>query len=429
MQEELKALSVLELTKIVKEAISNMPLLQNVLVEGEISNYTLNQSGHIYFTIKDEYAQLSCVMFKAYASYIPFSPKDGDKVYVKGSIEVYEKTGRYQMYVRDIKEKGIGDLYQKFEALKLKLSSLGYFSEDRKKPFPKFPKNIALLTSRTGAVIEDLKSIILSRSQFSNLTLYPMKVQGEDAKYDIVKKIDLANKDDDIDVIILARGGGSIEDLWPFNEEIVAQAIYNSKKPIISAIGHETDFTISDFVADKRCATPSDAALNVVRDKRDLKMELDSLTLRLNRTIKNLIDNYKSRVDKFSNSVYLKDKDKLLTPFNQRILNLSLRLDALNPSSIIKAEKVKLDNLVSNIKNAYSNIINNNKHSYLILNQKLNLLNPLSILDKGYSITYLDNQIIKDASMVKEGDVINTKLKKGTIKSIVIGESKDGKDI
>ena len=282
-------LTVSQVNKIIKDTIESNPFLSFISIEGEISNFKRNTSGHLYFTLKDEQSQISCIMWKSTAAYLSFSPKSGDKVTVTGSIQVYHTGGTYQILVNKMIENGIGILYQRYEELKRKLEAKGYFDLDRKRPLPEYPKNIALLTSKTGAVIEDLKHVILNRSQFSNLILYPTKVQGVDAKEEIVRNIKRANDNPIIDVIILARGGGSIEDLWPFNEEVVADAIYNSKKPIISAIGHETDFTISDFVADVRAATPSNAGEIVVKDSKDLWATLNQLDTRIRKSFGNEI--------------------------------------------------------------------------------------------------------------------------------------------
>jgi len=419
---EIKALSVTNLTKLIKEQIESVPYFSQVIVEGELSNFKFNQSGHLYFTLKDEGAQMPCVMFKSYTQTLEFRPKDGDKVYLKGSIQVYEAGGRYQFNTIRMKEKGIGDLYQKYEELKKKLEQKGYFNKERKRKIPEYPKNIALLTSSTGAVIEDLKSIILKRTQFSDLTLYPMKVQGVEAKFDIVEKIKLANENDKIDVIILARGGGSIEDLWPFNEEMVADAIYNSKKPIISAIGHETDFTISDFVADLRAATPSDAALMVVKDNRDLKNNLDSLALRLNQSYNNSIKKLKLNLDRINNNIYFKDPLKILINYQNRLMNISNKLESLSPINKLKKEKETLNKVDLMFNNAYKNYLNHLINNYKLLNQNLVLSNPLSILDKGYSVTYKNDLIIKDIKEISENDTIETKIKNGKILSKVISK-------
>ena len=421
MNAQNKVLTVTILNEYIKTLFDREPFFQSFLIEGEISNYKRNISGHLYFTLKDEESQISCVMFKSKAMNLKFEPASGMKVLIKGTVSLYSKGGTYQIYVDDIKESGLGELYIKYEELKKKLFNKGYFDQERKKRLPKFPKNIALLTSNTGAVIEDLKSIILKRSQFSNLTLYPTKVQGSDAKFSIVENIKKANENPEIDVIILARGGGSIEDLWPFNEEEVADAIYNSEKPIISAVGHETDFTISDFVSDLRAATPSDAALMVVRDNTDLKNELDSLSTRLRLSYTNNLKHLSNKLDSLANSEAF-NKEKLLIKYTQNLISLTNKLDLLSPKEILNKHKEKIKDLSKHLNNAYSKLVINNKNDYLILNEKLNLLNPMTILNKGYSITYLDDKVIKDKSEVKVGDTITTKFSNSEIKSKVIEE-------
>lgn len=412
---ENKALSVTEVTNIIKNLIDGSPFLSSIIVEGEISNYKRNASGHIYFTLKDMNSAISCVMFRSSAQSLTFEPKEGSKVYIKGSVSVYEKTGVYQIYVSKMKEQGLGDLYQKYLELKEKLEKKGYFDQSIKKPLPPYPKCIALLTSKTGAVIEDLKSIILKRSQFSDLILYPTKVQGEDAKYNIVENIRKADRNPKVDVIILARGGGSIEDLWPFNEEIVADAIHECMKPIISAVGHETDFTISDFTADLRAATPSDAALIVVKDRRDLKNTLDQLTLRLNLSFGNNLDYLKTKLQKLLEREVIKNKERIFLTYRQELLNLTNKLDLLSPKSLLEKRKVELDSIQKHMNLSYEKIVRNLERSHLVLNEKLKLLNPLSVMDKGYSITFIGDKAVRTISEVNIGDMIETKLKDGSI--------------
>ena len=412
---ENKALSVTEVTNIIKNLIDGSPFLSSIIVEGEISNYKRNASGHIYFTLKDMNSAISCVMFRSSAQSLTFEPKEGSKVYVKGTVSVYEKTGVYQIYVSKMKEQGLGDLYQKYLELKDKLEKKGYFDQSIKKPLPPYPKCIALLTSKTGAVIEDLKSIILKRSQFSDLILYPTKVQGEDAKYNIAENIRKADQNPKVDVIILARGGGSIEDLWPFNEEIVADAIHECSKPIISAVGHETDFTISDFTADLRAATPSDAALIVVKDRRDLKNTLDQLTLRLNLSFANNLDYIKSKLQKLLEREVIKNKERIFLTYRQELLNLTNKLDLLSPKSLLEKRKVELDSMHKHMNLSYEKIVRNLERSHLVLNEKLKLLNPLSVMDKGYSITFIGDKAVRSISEVNIGDMIETKLKDGSI--------------
>lgn len=415
-------LTVSQVNKIIKDTIESNPFLSFISIEGEISNFKRNTSGHLYFTLKDEQSQISCIMWKSTAAYLSFNPKSGDKVTVTGSIQVYHTGGTYQILVNKMIENGIGVLYQRYEELKRKLEAKGYFDLDRKRPLPEYPKNIALLTSKTGAVIEDLKHVILNRSQFSNLILYPTKVQGVDAKEEIVRNIKRANDNPIIDVIILARGGGSIEDLWPFNEEVVADAIYNSKKPIISAIGHETDFTISDFVADVRAATPSNAGEIVVKDSKGLWATLNQLDTRIRKSFGNEIHKAELKLYSILSSKVFIDKTYIFSDKMKNLMFLTEKLDLLSPNEIIKKNIEKNNTYYKHLNNAYSNYLNQIISNYLVYNEKLNLLNPLSILSKGYTVTYKSNVIVKSSSDLNDGDIIKTKFKDGEVLSKVIKE-------
>ena len=415
-------LTVSQVNRIVKDTIESNPFLSHISVEGEISNFKRNASGHLYFTLKDESSQISCIMWRSSTMYLKFEPKNGDKVTVSGSIQLYQTGGTYQILVSRMSEAGIGILYQKYEELKRKLEAKGYFDSSHKKALPEYPKNIALLTSDTGAVIEDLKHVILNRSQFSNLILYPTKVQGSDAKDTIVRNIRLANENPIIDVIILARGGGSIEDLWPFNEEVVADAIFNSKKPIISAIGHETDFTISDFVADVRAATPSNAGEIVVKDSRVLRNNLDSLTLRLKQSYYNSIQTLRTKLTNLVSIRIYKDSTYLLSNKYQNLLGLTEKLELLSPKEVIIKNIERNNTNSKHLYNAYKSYVVDKVNNYQILNEKLYLLNPLSILSKGYSITFKDDVIVKDAGVLNDGDIIKTKFKDSEVLSKVIKE-------
>ena len=415
-------LTVSQVNKIIKDTIESNPFLSFISIEGEISNFKRNTSGHLYFTLKDEQSQISCIMWKSTAAYLSFSPKSGDKVTVTGSIQVYHTGGTYQILVNKMIENGIGILYQRYEELKRKLEAKGYFDLDRKRPLPEYPKNIALLTSKTGAVIEDLKHVILNRSQFSNLILYPTKVQGVDAKEEIVRNIKRANDNPIVDVIILARGGGSIEDLWPFNEEVVADAIYNSKKPIISAIGHETDFTISDFVADVRAATPSNAGEIVVKDSKDLWATLNQLDTRIRKSFGNEIHKAELKLSSILSSKVFIDKTYIFSDKMKNLMFLTEKLDLLSPNEIIKKNIEKNNTYYKHLNNAYNNYLNQIISNYLVYNEKLNLLNPLSILSKGYTVTYKSDVIVKSSSDLNDGDIIKTKFKDGEVLSKVIKE-------
>lgn len=293
---EERYLTVTALTKYIKYKFDHDHNLEEVLLEGEVSNFKHNSRGHFYFTLKDENAQISATMFASYAKNVKFEPEDGMKVFVKGTVTVYEPSGTYQINVREMKSDGVGDLYLAYEKLKAELEKEGLFDVSHKKPIPRFPKIIGVVTSPTGAAIRDIINTISRRYPFCTVILYPAIVQGDDAKTNISLQIKKANVDGYCDVLIVGRGGGSIEDLWAFNERIVAKAIYDSKIPIISAVGHEIDFTIADFVADKRAATPTAAAEIATPNKDTLKQNVDYYLDAFNKRIKYIIENDKLKL-------------------------------------------------------------------------------------------------------------------------------------
>lgn len=411
-------LTVSILTNYIKGLLVNNPYLENVYLMGEISN--LKQSGNNYYLcLKDDKASIKAIIFRYDYTKINFIPKNGDQVYVKGSISLYDKTGEYQIIIKEMKNIGLGDFYQRFIELKDRLQKKGYFDKSHKKPIPEFPKNIALVTSDKGAVIHDLQTIIQRRTNLSNLYLYPTQVQGEDAKYDIVNKIKKAESNPIIDVIIIARGGGSIEDLWPFNEEIVADAIYECKKPIISAIGHESDSSISDFVADLSAATPSDAALQVVKDNEDLINTLNSLSTRLYNSYKNLILQNKTSLAKLLDNKVLINPKNITYDKRNSLDNIVKRIDLLSPKNRLNNFKVNLDKVVDVCNKNYKYLLESKKQYLKYISNKVVLLNPLIILNKGYSVTYKDETIVKESNEVNIDDIIVTKLSKGKITSII----------
>ena len=275
MNYENMAISVSQLNSYIKDKIADDEYLSNILVKGEISNFKNHYTGHLYFTLKDEKSLIKCIMFKSYAERLDFMPKDGMKVFVVGGVSVFERDGVYQIYVKAMQEDGVGLLYKKYEELKQKLEQKGYFDETHKQKIPLMPKVIGVLTSQTGSVIRDIINVSTRRNPNVYIRLFPVPVQGEGAEKKIAEGIKFMNENKLADVLILARGGGSLEDLWPFNEEIVADAIYDSKIPIISAVGHETDFSISDFVADLRAPTPSAAAELAVPDIYEIKQKIN----------------------------------------------------------------------------------------------------------------------------------------------------------
>ncbi len=396
-------LTVTALTKYIKYKFDHDHHLEDVLLEGEISNFKHNSRGHFYFTLKDATAQISATMFSSSASKVKFEPQDGMKVYVKGTVSVYEPSGTYQINCRSMEISGLGDLMVAYEKLKKELEELGLFNPALKNPLPRFPKTIGVVTSPTGAAIRDIINTITRRYPLAKIILYPAIVQGESAKDDVAKQIKKANLDNLCDVLIVGRGGGSIEDLWAFNEKVVAFAIYESKIPIISAVGHEIDFTIADFVADVRAATPTAAAELATPNVEILKQNIEYNIELLSKKIKR----------------YFEDK-------RLKLLNIDKLLDSKNPKETLKHKKDILNNLSKELKNQILNLLVQKKHLFELKKNKLESLNPLMIMDRGYSILEIDGKIITDIKEVKKDDTLKTKLKNGEIISKVV-EVHDGK--
>ncbi len=401
---EERYLTVSALTKYIKYKFDNDFHLIDVLLEGEISNFKHHSRGHFYFTLKDDNAQITAMMFQSYASKVKFEPQDGMKVYVRGTVTVYEASGVYQIVVKEMKSDGVGDLYLAYEKLKKELQEAGYFNIDHKRNIPRLPKVVGVITSPTGAAIHDIINTIGRRYPLCKIILYPALVQGEGAKESIVKQITQANIDGLCDVIICGRGGGSIEDLWAFNEKIVAMAIYNSEIPIISAVGHEVDFTIADFVADKRAATPTAAAEIATPSVDNLK---EYITQSVGRITHNI-------------GVILNDK-------KTQIMHLDRSLDNLKPTAKLQNMRKELDFYLKRLNMLISNQLNDRLNHYHLLNEKLKALSPLTIMDKGYSIPYLDGKVVRSVKMVHENDDISLSLNDGKINCKVIGVEENGK--
>lgn len=395
---ESKIITVGKLIDYIKQKLENDSQLINIWVRGEISNYTQHTSGHLYFTLKDETSQISCAMFRGSVSSLKFEPSQGMKVLVLSSISLYKPRGNYQLVVSEMYPDGLGALHQKFLQLKEKLEKEGLFLQKYKKPIPKFPKTIGIITSPTGAAIRDLIRNLTRRFPNINIKLVPTIVQGIGAAEDIVNSIGILNKISEIDVIILGRGGGSLEDLWCFNEEIVARAIFRSKIPIISAVGHETDFTISDFVADIRAPTPSTAAEIAVPDKNELLSNInhlrDRLLLKTKRTIELKKQHLKAIVER---------------PIFKR------------PFDFINQYLQQIDDLMSRSSRAISSYLKLKRGELEIINAKLHSIDPKAVLNRGYSIAMNKGKIIKTINDVKINDLINIIIQKGEIKSKVMG--------
>lgn len=411
-------ITVTQLTKYIKYKIDNDVNLENVYLKGEISNFKAHTRGHFYFTIKDENTRINAVMFSSSASKIKFVPTDGMKVLVSGKISVYEATGGYQIYVNEMLEDGVGNLYIAFEQLKKKLEQEGLFDPKHKKKIPKIPNTIGIITAPTGAAIKDILSTIKRRWPLTKTILFPSLVQGEEAASDIVRNIELS-KNFDLDVLIVGRGGGSIEDLWPFNEEIVARAIYSLDTPVISAVGHEIDFTISDFVADLRAPTPTGAAEMAVPNMSDVKTYLNQLNLRLATNISNNIKVKKEILKKLENSFVLKNPISIYEIKDQKFDNLYERL-LISYKNLVNNNSNKMIIINNNLVNSMSHLLTNNTNRYNNLIQKLEALNPILTLKRGYAIVKHDNKAIESIKKIKKDDIINIELQDGNIEAKVL---------
>ena len=414
-----KYITVGALTRYIKYKIDNDVNLQEVYIKGEISNFKHHTRGHFYFTIKDEESRISAIMFSSNTKNINFEPTDGMKVLVKGRISVFEATGNYQIYVTDMMEDGVGNLYALYEKLKKELEKEGLFAQSHKKPIPKIPNKIGVVTASTGAAIKDIISTINRRYPLCEVILFPSLVQGKDAAPEIVKNIKLADSYN-LDTLIVGRGGGSIEDLWAFNEEIVARAIYDASTPIISAVGHEIDFTIADFVADVRAATPTGAAEIAVPNKDDLKKLINQLTIRISKNINDKINYNKSYLNKVLDSYILKSPMSIYEIKEEKLSNYIEKGKTII-LNLLSSNKLKLDNIKeSYIFKTPNKIFEYKTNNYNNLINKLDVLNPLNTLKRGYSITKLNDKVVTNIKNVKVNDNINVTLENGYVDAKVI---------
>lgn len=384
-------ITVTQLNSYIKNKMANDEYLNTVYIKGEISNYKHHYTGHLYFTLKDENSLIKCIMFKTYTSHLDFEPKDGMKVLILGTVSVFERDGVYQIYCKAMQEDGLGSLYTAYEQLKAKLEDEGLFDKANKKAIPLMPKTIGVLTSQTGSVIRDIINVSTRRNKNVNIKLLPVPVQGEGASIKIAEAIELMNAKKIADVIILARGGGSLEDLWPFNEEIVARAIYKSEIPIISAVGHETDFTIADFVADLRAPTPSAAAELAVPDVSKLQIDIEKYQNRLKLALSKKLDLMKLKYEKCINTRAFK-----------------------NPYEKIENYYLTLDNYIKMITIGATNNYKENIHKFENIVSKLDSLSPLKTLVRGYSITQKNGEVIKSVKQLKKDDDIEIIFSDGT---------------
>ena len=385
--------SVSEITAILSRLILRQPRLQNAWVQGQVSNWARSAAGHIYFTLKDANSQISCVLFQINAGRILSLPQDGDAVLVRGKINIYAPRGEYQINVTDIELQGVGAMQRAFEELKRQLAAEGLFDPRHKQPLPAFPNKIGVVTSATGAAIEDIQTQLARRYPLAELRLYPTLVQGEQAAEQIAHAIRVMNRRAESDVLIVGRGGGSIEDLWAFNEESVARAIFASKIPVVSAVGHETDFTIADLAADHRAPTPSAAVEHIVPDREELLAQLGGREVQLHGSIKQNVQNLARK---------LTDMEATLAPTH--------RMDVINQ------HHQTVDNLEEACRSASELRRSNAQYTLHTLAQRLNTLSPLGTLKRGYSISRnVDGDVLTDTEQVAVGEQISVQLSQGAL--------------
>ncbi len=395
-----RILSVSQVNNFIKNVIEQLPALENVSVKGEISNCTIHKaSGHVYFTLKDEGSLIKAVMFKGYADRLSFKLENGMKVVCHGKINVFVRDGQYSLYVDSVKADGVGSLYEAFEKLKKKLESEGLFDSAHKKKLPKIPLRVGVITSATGAAVRDIINISGRRFPLAKIFVYPATVQGPTAAPTMIKAIDYFCREFPTDVVIIGRGGGSLEELWAFNDEKLARAIYNCTIPIISAVGHETDFTIADFVADLRAPTPSAAAEIAVPDRADILRMLSNVRKRTKSVLKAKTDSYRRILTTLSNSAQLK-----------------------NPKNYFDQRRIYLGSIEEKIEFSCKRIIDRKRASLNTLSSSAKALNPLGVLKRGYAAVFSDeNKVITSADNLSVGETINLKFADGTVKSKVEG--------
>lgn len=395
--------SVSDVNRYLKDLLAREPLLSGLSVRGEISNFKQYPSGHCYFTLKDANSALKCVMFRSRAQYLRFLPQNGMQVVAGGTISVYERDGVYQLYVDSLMPEGTGDLALAFEQLKKKLSAAGLFDQSRKQPLPAFPKKIGVVTSPAGAVLRDIYRVSKRRWPAVQLVLYPVQVQGEGAAEQIARGIDFFAEEYAVDVIIAGRGGGSMEDLWAFNEEPVVRAIAACPVPLISAVGHETDFTLADFAADVRAATPSQAAELAVPDRAEVKRQVENLTSQLTRQMRREIDLRRQRLDHVLQSRVMRQ-----------------------PQSMLAERRQRLDFLLAGLQNTAKQELQNKSHGLKLLLNRLAAINPAAVLGRGYGIVTKQDKLVSSINAVEIDDEIQLSLTDGSLKARVLAKTGKG---
>lgn len=439
MMEQDKYLSVEALTKYIEKKFEVDPYLKNVYVKGEISNFKQPVSGHMYFTLKDEGAELRCVMFQKSAAKLGFKPEDGMQIMLTGRVSVFSKGGRYQLYAEWMEPDGVGSLYIKLEQLKKQLDKEGLFAQNRKRALPSFPAKVGIITSKTGAAIRDMITTMKRRMPSTEILLFPTIVQGETAAPNIVRNIERANFRNDIDVLIVGRGGGSIEDLWAFNEEVVVRAVADSDIPVISAVGHETDTTLTDYVADVRAATPTAAAELAVPDYRDLLERIAERRFRLIQAMKQRVDISKQHVSRQQERLVMHGPKRQIEQYQERtdyfverlarglkqhlILKqhaferLSFRLSHTGLDREIAQQKQQLANVRKDLNQQMSHLVTAKRRDFLQKIEALEHLSPLGLLQRGYSVVYKENEILSSSANLEIGDEIKVTMADGKIRA------------
>ena len=431
-------LSVTEVTRHIKRRFESDELLRDVWIRGELSNVKKHSRGHLYFTLKDEQSRMQSVMFAGHNRYLNFVPENGMNVLIRGEITVYEPYGQYQLYAKEMQPDGIGNLYLAFEQLKEKLTLEGLFSEEHKQVLPTYPEHIGIVTSPTGAAVRDIVITLRRRYPAVKMTLLPAIVQGDDAAPSVVRAIRQANASRLFDILIVGRGGGSIEELWAFNEEMVARAIYESHIPIISAVGHETDFTIADFVADVRAATPTAAAEIAVPDIVDMERRLMEGRSRMARAMQKRCKTYRDQLNRLQKSYAFRYPKQLVQQKQQELDRLidtmegaldstvtarknqfeqaTKALHRLHPHSLIEEAKGRLQLSEKNLVKSSQAIVSEHKQIFSQLIAKLDALSPLKVMDRGYSLAYTkDEQLLKSVEQVTIGDEMRVQVKDGVL--------------
>lgn len=404
-EETRRVITVSQLNEYIKAVIEGQPVLRSLFVKGEISNFTNHyKTGHFYFTLKDENSLIRCIMFKGFAEKLKFVPENGMKIILHGKVSAYPRDGQYQLYADNMEPDGIGALYIAYEQLKAKLEKEGLFNPVYKKPLPKIPKRVGIITSPTGAAIRDIINILGRRFPYAEGVLYPALVQGDGAPAQLIEGMRYFNSANNVDVIIIGRGGGSIEDLWAFNDEGLAREIFASKIPVISAVGHETDFTICDFVADRRAPTPSAAAELAVPETMELKQKILNIIGRMDMLIMHNIKNNRQKLNELA---------------GKRVLN--------TPDYIVDDRRFQLMNLDARMENGMKYSLSLKKEVFARYTSKLEALNPMSVISRGYSAVFSDGgQLIKSVDQVEVGDRLNFKTVDGSVSAEVKGKIKNG---